>query len=178
MMTAINHTATEMIILVDDHDRQTGFAEKMAAHEQNLLHRAFSIFLFRDENKQAFLLQQRALNKYHCPGLWTNTCCSHPRPGETVEAAGERRLFEELGIQTTLTDQGWFKYNAHFSNGLSEHEIDHVLVGILPPDQLIKMNPAEVLATRWVTIEALKQEYAAQPEKFTPWLMLALEKIT
>lgn len=176
-MTATECANSEMVILVDDEDREIGLAEKLAAHEQNLLHRAFSAFVFRRGTTLQLLLQQRALHKYHCPGLWTNTCCSHPRSGETVVEAGQRRLKEELGIEAHLEDIGWFKYNAHFSNGLSEHEVDHVLIGYLTPDQPIKLNPEEVLATRWVTIDELEKEYAANPERFTPWLMLALERV-
>jgi isopentenyl-diphosphate delta-isomerase len=176
-MTATECAKSEIVILVDDQDRQIGLAEKLAAHEQNLLHRAFSAFIFRQGTTLQLLLQQRALHKYHCPGLWTNTCCSHPRTGETAVEAGQRRVKEELGIETTLEDIGWFKYNAHFSNGLSEHEIDHVLIGFLKPEQPLKLNPEEVLATRWITIEELEKEYAKNPDHFTQWLMLALERV-
>src|SRR3990167_1504236 len=111
---------TDQVILVDENDTAIGTAEKLAAHEQNLLHRAFSIFIFRDSPQRELLLQQRALGKYHSPGLWTNTCCSHPRPGEAILEAGKRRLQEELGLTSELSDLGWFHYNAHFPNGLSE----------------------------------------------------------
>src|SRR5437763_15816865 len=111
-------TATEYIVLVDAQDREIGIAEKLSAHEKNLLHRAFSVFIFRQTPAFELLLQQRAMNKYHSPGLWTNTCCSHPRSGEEITAAGGRRLQEELGIVTPLKDVGWFHYNAHFPNGL------------------------------------------------------------
>src|SRR5262249_52461597 len=117
-------TATEYVILVDEENRQTGLAEKLEAHQKNLLHRAFSAFIFRRNSNIEVLLQQRALHKYHSPGLWTNTCCSHPRAGESILAAGKRRLQEEMGVTAELADLGWFQYNAHFENGLSEHEID------------------------------------------------------
>src|SRR3990167_3018254 len=104
-------TATEYVILVDEHDQEIGQAEKLSAHQKNLLHRAFSIFIFHRTPQLELLLQQRALVKYHSAGLWTNTCCSHPHPGETVIQAGERRLQEEIGIRTSLKDLGWFHYN-------------------------------------------------------------------
>lgn len=167
-------TATEYVILVDAENNEIGQAEKLAAHKENLLHRAFSIFIFRQAKQLELLIQQRALHKYHSPGLWTNTCCSHPRLGETVITAGERRLKQELGIIASLTDLGWFHYNAHFPNGLSEHEIDHVLVGDAPLNQLITPNPDEVHAYRWITLHRLEQELAAQPALFTPWLEKAL----
>lgn len=150
------------------------WAKKLAVHEQNLLHRAFSVFLFRENPRRELLLQQRALNKYHSPGLWTNTCCSHPRAGESVIDAGVRRLKDELGISTPLKSLGWFHYNAHFSNGLSENEIDHVLIGTLMVETPILPNPDEVHAYRWITLEDLEQELAAHPEQFTPWLEKAL----
>ncbi len=119
-MTATECIALEQVILVDEQDRDIGVAEKLLAHQKNLLHRAFSVFIFRQSpgSHLELLLQQRALHKYHSGGLWTNTCCSHPRPGETVIEAGQRRLREELGVVTPLADNGWFQYNAHFSNGL------------------------------------------------------------
>lgn len=171
-------TATEYIVLVDEQDQEIGTAEKLAAHEKNQLHRAFSIFIFRDGKQPEFLLQQRALTKYHSPGLWTNTCCSHPHPGEDTLSAGKRRLEQELAMKVDdLTDIGWFKYNAHFDNGLSEHEIDHVLIGKVPADIQFELIPEEVNATRWVTIDQIESELAAEPEKFTPWLKEALEMV-
>lgn len=164
----------EFVILVDENDRQTGTAEKLPAHEKNLLHRAFSIFIFSENNGLKILLQQRALSKYHSPGLWTNACCSHPHPGESVLAAGERRLKEEFGFVTPLKQLSWFHYNAHFPNGLSENEIDHVLVGFISADERINPDPAEIHAYRWVTPEALKTEMQANPAAFTPWLAQAL----
>jgi len=170
-------TATEYVILVNEQDQEIGLAEKLAAHQQNQLHRAFSVFIFRQGPQLELLLQQRAMHKYHCPGLWTNTCCSHPRSGEDVVKAGERRLREELGISASLKNMGSFQYNAHFPNGLSEHEIDHVLVGTVSADVNVIPHPEEVHAYRWITLDALKQEIADHPEKFTPWLSPALDLV-
>ena len=167
-------TATEYIVLVDEQNCETGIGEKLAVHEKNQLHRAFSVFIFRRSPQLEILIQQRAAEKYHCGGLWTNTCCSHPHPGESILAAGERRLHQELCFSAPLTDLGWFHYNAHFDNGLSENEIDHVLIGDIGTQPIPDPNPAEVQALRWVTIEQLEKEIAAQPERFTPWLQEAL----
>lgn len=170
--------APEYVVLVDHHNQATGTAEKLAAHRENLLHRAFSVFIFQQTtNGLELLLQQRARDKYHCPQLWTNTCCSHPRANESVLAAGQRRLQEELGFSASLTDIGWFHYNAHFNNGLSENEIDHVLIGYMSPSTVITPNPLEVNAYRWISIPDLLQELATQPTQFTPWLTLALEVV-
>lgn len=173
-MTATECVKPEYVILVDEKDQQVGIEEKLSAHQKNLLHRAFSVFIFRQKDKLELLLQQRALGKYHSPGLWTNTCCSHPRPDEDIIAAGERRLNEELGFSAELKDIGWFKYNAHFPNGLSEHEIDHVLIGIISDETKINPNPKEIHDYRWVTVTSLQQELAKHPESFTPWLQQAL----
>lgn len=173
-------TATEYVVLVDDQDREIGTAEKLSAHKNNLLHRAFSVFIFRDTPERELLVQQRALTKYHCPGLWTNTCCSHPRQGEDILLAGERRLKEEMGIAANLQHAGTFRYNAHFSNGLSENELDHVLVGTIPPETAIQPHPDEAQAYRWMTLPELERELTENPAAFTPWfaeaLALALKK--
>jgi isopentenyl-diphosphate delta-isomerase len=176
-MSATECVNEDKIILVDEQDHPIGVAEKMEAHEKNLLHRAFSIFIIRMTDQPEILLQQRALHKYHSGGRWTNTCCSHPRPHETVIEAGMRRLQEEMGITADLRDLGWFQYNAHFENGLSEHEIDHVLIGEVPASCAIIPNPDEVMAYRWITIAALQAELAAQPDQFTPWFEQALEVV-
>ncbi|HBS52109.1 MAG TPA: hypothetical protein DEA62_03905, partial [Coxiellaceae bacterium] len=162
------------VVLVDENDREVGLAEKLVAHEKNLLHRAFSIFIFQLENPQKILLQQRALHKYHSGGLWTNTCCSHPRHDEEITKSGQRRLQEELGFSTELTDIGWFHYNAHFENGLAENEVDHVLTGSISSQTIITPDPGEIHAIRWVDIADLKCELAAHPETFTPWIRRAL----
>lgn len=171
-------SATEYVVLVDAHNQATGMAEKLLAHQQNLMHRAFSVFIFKKiAHGLMLLLQQRAAQKYHCPELWTNTCCSHPRANETVLAAGKRRLQEELGFSTELTDIGWFHYNAHFDNGLSENEIDHVLIGVIDDTIAIHPNPEEVQAYRWVEVEQIDQEITANPTAYTPWLPLALKLV-
>ena len=172
-------TATEYVVLVNSQNQETGLAEKMAAHRQNLLHRAFSVFIFRDNQGLELLLQQRALSKYHSPGRWTNTCCSHPRQGEAILAAGARRLQEEMGLSdVVLDDLGWFHYNAHFENGLSENEIDHVLIGIVGENHPFTPNPEEVASTRWISRRDLEAELATHPDQFTPWLQAgALEML-
>lgn len=168
------------VILVNEQNIEIGTAEKLAAHEKGLLHRAFSIFIFRQQeniNNQELelLLQQRADSKYHSPGLWTNTCCSHPNPGENLLEAATRRLAEEFRLHiTTLRDVGQFHYIAHFNNGLTENEFDHVLVGLYQSEAFTP-NPAEIKAYRWITLAALKEEMASNPEQFTPWLAKALE---
>ena len=166
-------TATEYVILVDQNDKPIGVAEKLEAHRKGLCHRAFSVFIFRNSPQKELLLQQRAKGKYHSPGLWTNTCCSHPRPNEEIIQAGERRLLEEMGVTTKLKSVGKFHYIAHFNNGLIENEVDYVLVGTLE-NELFQPNPAEVKAYRWITLDDLEQELAAHPERFTPWLSQAL----
>lgn len=167
-------SATEHVVLVDENDNETGIAEKIQAHRENLRHRAFSVFIFRQSPVPELLLQQRADGKYHSAGLWTNTCCSHPRPGESVLAGAQRRLQEEMGISAPLESLGWFHYIAHFPNGLTENEIDHVLIGFSEVPNFVP-NPEEVQAFRWITIADLKQEIAEDPDRFTPWLALALE---
>ena len=169
-------TATEYVILVNEEDQEIGVAEKLSAHQKNQLHRAFSVFIFQ-ENSRELLLQQRAFHKYHSPGLWTNTCCSHPKLGESLIKAGERRLEEELGFTTSLKDLSWFHYISHFPNGLSENEIDHVLIGTIPAETTIIPNPQEVHTYRWITLDALQEELKLHPEQFTPWLAKALEII-
>lgn len=169
-------TATEYVVLVDKNNCEIGLEEKIRAHQNNLLHRAFSVFILRENNTE-ILLQQRALNKYHCPGLWTNTCCSHPRAGENIISAGIRRLEEELGIQAQLQDLGWFYYHSEFDNGLHEHEIDHVLIGEVATDAAFEWNREEVQAIRWVKLDQLQTELKTKPEQFTPWFVQALQKV-
>lgn len=164
----------EMVVLVNEADEMIGLAEKMQAHEQGLLHRAFSVFILRKHNQKfEVLLQQRNANKYHCGALWTNTCCSHPRAGEGIQAGAERRLKEEMGMSTNLTVIDSFTYRAEFSNGLTEHEYDHVLIGYYDGKPII-FNPEEVQDCRWVTLTELQQHLIEQPEIYTPWLQPAL----
>lgn len=155
----------EHVILVDEKDNALGTMEKMEAHEKGVLHRAFSVIILN--NKGEMLLQQRALHKYHSGGLWTNACCSHPRPGETIVEAGRRRLSEEMGFQTDLEVKTHFIYKASFDNGLTEHELDYVLYGNYDSDP--KINPEEVNAFMWMPINDLKISIANNPHLYTFW---------
>jgi isopentenyl-diphosphate delta-isomerase len=160
----------DYVVLVDEADVEHGVMEKMEAHQKGLLHRAFSIFLFNE--KGHMLVHQRAQGKYHCPGLWTNACCSHPRPSESDSAAAQRRLAEELGLQTELTEQLAFTYHAVFDNGLTEYEYDHVFFGQY--DGEVPFNAQEVMAVKWVSWSDLEQWITNEPEAFTPWFKIAL----
>jgi len=161
------------VILVNEHDEQLGTMEKMEAHQKGLLHRAFSIFIFN--SKGEFLLQRRAPGKYHNGGLWTNTCCSHPLPGEEVLSAANRRLFEEMGFRTSLSHAFNFTYNATFANGLTEHEFDYVLTGIY--DGEIKINENEVSDYCFKTINDIEVSLETHPHKYTAWFKIALPRI-
>ncbi len=160
----------EQIILVNENDQQIGIEEKLLVHQKGLLHRAFSVFIFKQEGQDPVetLIQQRAAHKYHSAGLWTNACCSHPRSGETTRQAAHRRLQEEMGFQVELNTVGHFIYKSSFENGLTEHEFDHVLVGNYY-DTPINYNKEEVADTRWISIPDLMQELREFPEKFTAW---------
>ena len=161
----------ERVILVDKNDNQTGTEEKMKAHEQGQLHRAFSIFIFNPEGKM--LLQQRAKIKYHSGGLWTNACCSHPRDKETLNQAVHRRLVEEMGFDCDLKEKYYFIYKAKLDHGLTEHELDHVFIGTY--EGKIKPNPEEVESFEWVTVEELKKDAEANPQKYTEWFKIILK---
>ncbi len=162
----------EKVILVNERDEPIGLMPKMEAHEKALLHRAFSVFIFNDENE--LMIQQRALGKYHSPGLWANTCCSHQREGETNIAAGMRRLQEEMGFTTSLEDSISFIYKAPFDNGLTEHEFDHILIGRY--NQQPQPNPEEVHDWKWMGLEEIKADMEAQPEKYTAWFKIIFDK--
>jgi isopentenyl-diphosphate Delta-isomerase len=161
------------VILVNENDEQIGTIEKMEAHEKGLLHRAFSIFIFN--SKSELLLQQRALGKYHNGGLWTNTCCSHPLPGEDVLTAANRRLLEEMGFATLLTPAFNFTYNATFDNGLTEYEYDYVFMGIY--DGKIKIDEGEVRDFCFKTIHDIEVSLQMQPHKYTEWFQIAFPQI-
>ena len=169
--------AMEEVILVDIHNQAIGSAEKIYAHQHALLHRAFSVFVIAPHEQQlCVLLQRRALSKYHCGGLWTNTCCSHPRPDETVLAAAKRRMVEELGFQVELREIEKFVYYHKFDNGLTEHEIDHVLVGELTDMQAhIAVNPDEVMAYKWAAFADVWDDAVNNPIAYTPWFVQALK---
>ena len=162
----------EQVILVNNRDEQIGLMPKMEAHEKALLHRAFSVFVFNDNHE--LMIQQRAMGKYHSPGLWTNTCCSHQREGETNIQAGRRRLQEEMGFTTDLQDTISFIYKAPFDNGLTEHEFDHILVGHY--NQEPEPNPAEVHAYQWVSLEDLKNDMMENPQLYTEWFKIIFDK--
>ncbi len=163
----------EYVILVDDKDRKIGLMPKMLAHEKALLHRAFSVFIFNSDNQ--LMLQQRALNKYHSPGLWTNTCCSHQRDGESNIEAGKRRLMEEMGFETDLTETTSFIYKAPFDNGLTEHEFDHVMVGYY--DREPNINLDEVADWKWMDLEDVKVDMVLNPMEYTEWFKIIFEKL-
>lgn len=162
----------EQVILVDEKDNQIGLMAKIEAHEKALLHRAFSVFVF-NKNKE-LMLQQRALHKYHSPGLWTNTCCSHQREGETNLQAGKRRLKEEMGFVTSLTEKTSFIYKAPFDNGLTEHELDHIMVGYYDDDPNINVD--EVAHWKWMALEDVKKDIAINPNLYTAWFKIIFEK--
>ena len=162
----------ENVILVNEKDEQIGLMPKMEAHEKAVLHRAFSVFIFNDNNE--LMLQQRALHKYHSPGLWTNTCCSHQRNGESNIEAGKRRLLEEMGFTTDLKETTSFIYKAPFDNGLTEHELDHILVGHYSDDPII--NKDEVASWKWMPLENVKDDIVAHPELYTEWFKIIFDK--
>ena len=162
----------EKVILVDENDKQIGLMPKLEAHEKALLHRAFSVFVFNDQNE--LMLQQRAKQKYHSPGLWTNTCCSHQRDGETNVIAGKRRLQEEMGFVTDLKETTSFIYKAPFDNGLTEHEYDHIMIGNYNDEPII--NKDEVAAWKWMPLEDVKVDIAMHPELYTAWFKIIFQK--
>ena len=162
----------ELVVLVNDKDEKVGLMPKLEAHEKGILHRAFSVFVFNDEGQM--LLQQRALHKYHTPGKWANTCCSHQRDGELSIDAGKRRLEEEMGFVTDLTFRKSFVYRASFDNGLTEHELDHIMVGRYNDDPVI--NPEEVAAFKWMDIEDILLEIELDPEKYTAWFKIIMSE--
>lgn len=156
----------EQLILVNTRNRSVGRGEKQAVHEAGLLHRAFSVFLVDGEGR--ILLQQRAHTKYHSAGLWANSCCGHPRPGELTRRAAERRLGEELGATTRLRFGFRAHYRAEFANGLSENEIVYVYFGVAP--SRLALNPSEVAATSWRRFADLKRDTGRHAEKYVFWL--------
>lgn len=164
---------TEYVVLVDELDNKVGLMEKMEAHINPTLHRAFSIFIFNSKNEM--LLQQRALSKYHTPGLWTNTCCSHPRDGESLHDATKRRLQEEMGMQCELKEAFSFIYKADVMQGLVEHEFDHVFIGT--SDDLPIINKDEVESFRYDTVENIKADIERNPQNYTAWFKIAFDKL-
>lgn len=162
----------EHVILVNEKDEQLGMMPKMEAHEKARLHRAFSVFIFN--KKGALLLQQRAKEKYHSPKLWTNTCCSHQRKGESNIDAGKRRLEEEMGFVCDLKEVYWFVYKAPFDNGLTEHELDHVMVGYYENDP--KINREEVENFQWMHLNDVEEDIQMHPNKYTEWFKIIFKE--
>ena len=162
----------EKVILVNENDEQIGVMPKLEAHEKALLHRAFSVFIFNDKNE--LMLQQRAFQKYHSPGLWTNTCCSHQRDGESNIEAGKRRLKEEMGFVTELQETISFIYKAPFDNGLTEHEFDHVMIGYYNSEPKININ--EVADWKWMSLENVRLDIKSHPENYTAWFKIIFDK--
>jgi isopentenyl-diphosphate Delta-isomerase len=166
-------TTEEHVILVDERDCSLGTMEKMAAHQRGLLHRAISVFILDGNGR--LLLQQRAAHKYHSAGLWTNTCCSHPAPGEKAADAAHRRLRQEMGMEVPLEFAFTFQYRAAFENGLVEHELDHVFIGHASHAPVI--NPDEVADYRWLSLPEIERELVANPDAYTPWFKIIYKKI-
>ncbi|MDG1160415.1 MAG: isopentenyl-diphosphate Delta-isomerase [Flavobacteriales bacterium] len=163
----------EEVILVNEQDVAIGRMEKMEAHEKGLLHRAFSIFIFN--SKGEMLLHQRAIEKYHSGGLWTNACCSHPRVNESLQDATNRRLQEEMGLSCLMDKVFQFIYKAELDHGLTEHELDHVFVGISDDEPI--PNPEEVASFRYASLEAIDEELLAQPQIFTEWFKICYPRV-
>ena len=161
------------VILVNELDEPLGSMDKMEAHRKGVLHRAFSVFIFNKRGEM--LLQQRALNKYHSGGLWTNACCSHPGPGETTCSAAVRRLQEEMGFTAPLEEIFTFTYKAAFENGLTEYEFDHVFVSIY--EGLIVPDPDEVSDFCYKNLEAIQTSLTSHPDKYTAWFHIAFPKV-
>ena len=164
----------EYVVLVDENDQPIGQMEKQAAHIEPHLHRAFSVFIFN--SKGELLMQQRALSKYHSPGLWTNTCCSHPRDGETLQEATSRRLMEEMGMSCEMHEVYTFIYKAPVGQGLTEHEFDHVFIG--QSDDAPQINREEVESWKYMSIDALKNDILLHPELYTEWFKITFEEMT
>ena len=158
----------EQVILVNEKDVPLGVMPKMEAHQKGVLHRAFSVFIFNKNGD--LLLQQRAENKYHSPGLWTNTCCSHQRMSETNIEAGKRRLHEEMGFVCDLKEVFWFVYKAPFDNGLTEHELDHVMVGYFDKNPII--NKVEVKSSKWMHLEDIRIDIKKNSHIYTEWFKI------
>jgi isopentenyl-diphosphate delta-isomerase len=170
----MNHSKMEeRIVLVDKDDREIGTEEKIKVHRQGKLHRAFSVFVFNSKGEK--LLQRRARTKYHSGGLWTNTCCSHPRPGEPAEKAAHRRLQEEMGFDCELKEVFNFTYRAKLDKNLIEHEYDHVFVGEFEGEP--NPNPEEIDDWKWIGLEELKRDMQENPDSYTYWLRVVFDKV-
>ena len=162
----------ENVILVDKNDTQIGLMSKLDAHKKGVLHRAFSVFVLNNNNE--IMLQKRAYNKYHSGGLWTNTCCSHQREGENSIEAGKRRLLEEMGFETELKIITSFIYKVEFENGLTEHELDYLLIGKYLKSPVI--NKQEVADWKWMKIELIADDIKLNPNNYTSWFKIIFDK--
>ena len=162
----------EQVVLVNTNDQPLGLMPKMEAHEKGVLHRAFSVFIINDEGE--LMLQQRALHKYHSPGLWTNTCCSHQRNGESNIVAGKRRLQEEMGFVAELHELTSFIYKAPLNNGLTEHELDHIMIGHF--NGTPEINPEEVANWKWMFVEDVRDNIQKHPENYTVWFIIIFDQ--
>lgn len=169
----IEKNPKQQVILVDQDNKEIGIEEKIKAHKEGKLHRAFSVCVFNSQGK--LLLQKRAEGKYHSAGLWTNTCCSHPRPGETAEQAAHRRLKEEMGFDCKLKEAFVFIYQFKFDNGLTEYEYDHVFLGKY--DGSITPDSKEVADWKWIMPEKLKRDIQKHPENYTYWFKISIDRI-
>lgn len=163
---------SNFVVLVDEFDQEIGIIDKLEAHKQGKLHRAFSVFIFN--NNMELLLQRRAFEKYHSQGLWSNTCCSHPLQGESIISAGERRLKDELGMSCKLKQTFSFNYRAQVDNNLVEHEIDHVLIGF--SNETPNLNHDEAIAFKWQNLNNLKKDIENNPRDYTQWLKIVIDK--
>ncbi len=163
----------EQVILVNVQDQEIGIIEKMEAHTKALLHRAFSIFIFND--KDEMLLQQRSLNKYHSAGLWTNSCCSHPKPGEKTILAAQRRLKQEMGFTTPLSEIFQFTYRTDFENGLTEYELDHVFIGYY--SGIVKPDNNEVKDFIFKPIPEIEASLCMNPQLYSYWFRIAFPQV-
>ena len=164
---------TTQVILVDENDKEVGTAEKLSAHRDGgCLHRAFSVLVF--DKGRRLMLQRRALDKYHSQGLWTNTCCSHPYPGEETIDAAHRRLREEMGFDTALEHRFSFMYKAGLDTGLTEYEYDHVYVGTY--DGIPLCNPDEVAQWKWISLKELEEDMKSHPESYTAWFHVIMNE--
>jgi isopentenyl-diphosphate delta-isomerase len=164
---------TDYVILVDEQDTELGIMEKLDAHLQAKLHRAVSVFIFNSDKK--ILLQKRAVNKYHSANLWTNTCCSHPKPGESTDSAAQRRLREEMGLDGSLQAAFNFTYSANLDNGITEHEFDHVFFGFM--NDIPTPNPQEASDYKYMSLDDIENELQQNPEQFTEWFKLIFDKV-
>jgi isopentenyl-diphosphate delta-isomerase type 1 len=166
----------DQVILVDAEDTAIGEMAKLPAHEDGRMHRAFSIVIYRiqDDGVVEVLMHKRADTKYHCPGLWTNTCCSHPQPGHSLLDCADERLTQEMGMAADLNRIGTFTYRAEFDNGLIEYEIDHVFIGEFDGGP-INPDPGEVSNIKWMTLDQVISDIKARPNHYTPWVAQVLD---